>query len=52
MHLSQRGQAFVELGAGQEAAVRGIFSMAGLETIRVASDLSGIARCLVVMNAC
>jgi release factor glutamine methyltransferase len=50
-HLKQAGTAFVELGAGQVAAVRGIFSAAGLETIKVASDLSGSDRCLVARKA-
>jgi release factor glutamine methyltransferase len=50
-HLNRAGCAFVELGAGQAGAVRSIFAAAGLETIGVGSDLSGIARCLVVMNA-
>lgn len=46
-HLKQTGRTFVELGAGQADSVRGIFVAAGLETIRVVPDLSGIARCLV-----
>lgn len=46
--LRPEGRAFVELGRGQDAAVRTIFSSAGVETIRTAHDLSGIPRCLVL----
>jgi release factor glutamine methyltransferase len=49
--LKPGGRAFVELGIGQADAVSRLFSEAGLETIRVVPDLSGIARCLVAARA-
>jgi release factor glutamine methyltransferase len=49
--LKQSGRAFVELGAGQAAAVRDIFATAGLEIVRVATDLAGIPRCLIAARA-
>jgi release factor glutamine methyltransferase len=45
--LHDGGRAILELGVGQAATVSGIFAAAGLETIRLANDLSGIERCLV-----
>jgi len=50
-HLKQSGRAFVELGQGQADAVRHIFASAGLETVRLVPDLSGIDRCLVAARA-
>jgi release factor glutamine methyltransferase len=50
-HLKQSGRAFVELGAGQAAAVSGIFATAGLEIVRVVPDLAGIPRCLIAARA-
>lgn len=47
-HLASKGHAFVEIGMGQEAAVSAIMAGAGLETHHIATDLAGIARCLVL----
>ncbi|HEX4533001.1 MAG TPA: peptide chain release factor N(5)-glutamine methyltransferase [Rhizomicrobium sp.] len=44
--LNPDGWAFVELGAGQAAAVKTIFESSGLEVGRIAPDLSGIERCI------
>ena len=44
--LAPGGQLFVELGAGQEAAVRGLFTKAGLTVDAVRNDLAGIPRAL------
>lgn len=46
-HLKKTGRAYVEIGLGQAKDVSGIFATAGLETVRVVPDLSGISRCLV-----
>jgi release factor glutamine methyltransferase len=48
--LVQHGRALVELGADQACAVRDIFAAGGLETKRVAYDLSAIERCLVAVK--
>lgn len=45
--IAPNGCAFLEIGAGQAAAVAAILLAVGLETIRVAPDLSGIPRCIV-----
>ena len=42
------GRAFLELGAGQAGAMEPIFGRHGLEIARVAPDLSGVPRCLVL----
>lgn len=44
--LSQGGRLFVELGAGQETAVRALFTKAGLAVGKVRIDLAGIPRVL------
>src|SRR5262249_6077340 len=49
--LNPPGRAYVELGAGQQIVVSNIFSAAGVETIHVVPDLSGVPRCLVLAAA-
>jgi release factor glutamine methyltransferase len=44
--LAPNGHAIVELGVGQEQAVRGIFTEAGLAIASVRPDLAGIPRAL------
>jgi release factor glutamine methyltransferase len=44
--LAPGGQLFVELGAGQEAAVRALFTKAGLTVGSARKDLAGIPRAL------
>jgi release factor glutamine methyltransferase len=44
--LAPGGRLVVELGAGQEAAVRALFTNAGLMVTGVRADLAGIARAL------
>jgi len=44
--LAPGGGLVVELGAGQEAAVRALFTNAGLTVTGVRADLAGIARAL------
>lgn len=44
--LAPRGQLIVELGAGQEPAVRALFTKAGLTVIAVRNDLARIPRAL------
>jgi release factor glutamine methyltransferase len=46
--LKPGGHAFVEMGAGQAAAMEPLFRPHGLEIQALAPDLSGIARCLVL----
>lgn len=41
------GQIYMEIGAGQDAAVREIFECAGWDFVRAESDLGGITRVLV-----
>ncbi|MGA9794110.1 MAG: peptide chain release factor N(5)-glutamine methyltransferase [Rhizomicrobium sp.] len=41
------GRAFLEIGAGQSHDIIAILASAGLETMRIAPDLSGTARCIV-----
>ncbi len=43
-HLEPGGWLLVEHGRGQDAAVRGLFAAAGLESIRTWPDLAGIPR--------
>jgi release factor glutamine methyltransferase len=45
--LLPNGRAFLEIGAGQAEDVAAILVSSGLETIRVAPDLSGHPRCIV-----
>lgn len=45
-HLRQGGHALLEIGLGQENTVAPLFK--GLELLRIAPDLSGIARCLIL----
>ncbi|HEY4345167.1 MAG TPA: peptide chain release factor N(5)-glutamine methyltransferase [Parvibaculum sp.] len=45
--LTPRGHAVIELGQGQDGAVRAIFEGAGLDVSGVVSDLGGIPRALV-----
>ena len=42
--LAAGGRLFVELGAGQEAAVRALFTNAGLTVGAARKDLAGISR--------
>jgi release factor glutamine methyltransferase len=44
--LAQGGRLIVELGAGQESAVRALFTKAGLHVTAVKEDLAGIPRAL------
>jgi release factor glutamine methyltransferase len=44
--LAQGGRLIVELGAGQEPAVRALFTKAGLNVAAVKEDLAGIPRAL------
>ena len=46
--LTESGRAIVELGAGQLDPVCAMFASAGLDRERVANDLGGIARALVL----
>ena len=47
--LKPGGHALVELGLGQDAAIAAMFP--GLEILRIAPDLSGVARALVLKKA-
>jgi len=49
--LAADGQAFVEIGAGQQAAVTGIAADCGLTVFQSHADLAGIARCLGMRHA-
>jgi release factor glutamine methyltransferase len=44
--LRRGGHALLEIGQGQESAVAPLFQ--GLELLRIAPDLSGIARCVIL----
>ena len=46
--LAPNGLAFLEIGAGQAQDVTALMGLAGLETIRVAPDLAGIPRVVVL----
>jgi release factor glutamine methyltransferase len=48
--LKPGGKAFLEIGQGQEGKVPPIMMAAGLETLRVAPDLAGIPRCVVMAH--
>jgi len=49
--LAPGGKLIVELGAGQEAAVRAMFTKAGLTAVAVLNDLAGIPRALTATVA-
>jgi release factor glutamine methyltransferase len=49
--LAPGGKVIVELGAGQEAAVRALFTKAGLAAAAVLNDLAGIPRALTATVA-
>ena len=49
--LAPGGKLIVELGAGQEAAVRALFTKAGLTAAAVLNDLAGIPRALTATVA-
>ena len=49
--LVQGGRLIVELGAGQEGAVRALFTKAGLNVAAVKEDLAGIQRALSAIAA-
>jgi len=44
--LAPGGRLFVELGAGQEAAVSALFTKAGLTVIGARKDLAGVPRAI------
>jgi release factor glutamine methyltransferase len=46
--LKPGGHAFIELGAGQGAAVSALFAAGGLKTLAILPDLAQIPRCLVL----
>jgi release factor glutamine methyltransferase len=48
--LARNGAAFVEVGAGQDAAVSDIAAAAGLSVAGHFADLAGITRCLQFVN--
>jgi release factor glutamine methyltransferase len=48
MFLKPGGHAFIELGAGQGAAVSALFAAQGLKTLAIIPDLAQIPRCLVL----
>lgn len=49
--LAPRGCLAVEMGAGQESAVRGLFNTMGLKVSEVRADLAQIPRALVAIRA-
>lgn len=46
--LAPRGSAYLEIGQGQHHMVAEVMEAAGLKVVRVAPDLAGIPRCVVV----
>ena len=48
--LAKRGAAFLEVGAGQAAAVTGMLGGHGLDVIGTRNDLAGIPRCVVALR--
>ena len=48
--LASNGAAFIEIGAGQDAAVTDIAAAAGLSVVGRFNDLAGITRCLQLAN--
>lgn len=46
--LEPGGHALLEIGAGQAPAIPGIFAGSGLELVKIAPDLAGIPRCVVL----
>ena len=49
--LAPGGRAFLEIGMGQEQKVPKVLAASGLETIRIAPDLTGIPRCVIAALA-
>jgi release factor glutamine methyltransferase len=47
--LKPGGHALLEIGLGQALAISGLFP--GLEIVRIAPDLSGIPRCVILRNS-
>jgi release factor glutamine methyltransferase len=47
--LKPGGHALLEIGLGQALAISGLFP--GLEMVRIAPDLSGIPRCVILRNS-
>jgi release factor glutamine methyltransferase len=47
--LKPGGHALLEMGLGQALAISGLFP--GLEIVRIAPDLSGIPRCVILRNS-
>jgi release factor glutamine methyltransferase len=45
--LKPKGLAFLEIGAGQDEAVSAILRAEGLGTVKIATDLAGIGRCVI-----
>jgi len=48
--LAPSGRIFLEIGVGQEGAVRGILEAAKLTVLSVFADLSGVPRCVTAAN--
>jgi release factor glutamine methyltransferase len=48
--VAEGGQAFVEIGAGQDESVKAILAGAGLRFLAESRDLSGRIRCLIVVT--
>ena len=49
--LTPAGTAFLEFGQGQDEDVAAILASAGLEIVKIAADLAGIPRCVVVTRS-
>jgi release factor glutamine methyltransferase len=47
-HLKPKGPALLEIGAGQHHKAGEIMTAGGLDVVRIAEDLAGIPRCVVV----
>jgi release factor glutamine methyltransferase len=48
--LATGGRAFLEIGAGQEAAVRGVLIASGVTVLSASADLAGAPRCVAAAN--
>lgn len=48
--LAPGGRIFLEIGVGQEAAVRGILEAGNLKVLSVFTDLAGVPRCVAAAN--
>jgi release factor glutamine methyltransferase len=48
--LATGGRAFLEIGAGQEAEVRGLLTGTGMTVLSVSADLAGVPRCVTAAN--